>query len=87
MLNLIKHSILIAICFWILQNINTISVLPFFVFSLDISFYSFIKDKKELATKYLICKYIYLECILSLVLSTLGLFKLHSFSSFFFISS
>jgi hypothetical protein len=87
MLNLIKHSILIAICLWILQNINAISVLPFFVFSLDISFYSFIKDKKELATRYPICRYTRLKCVLSFVLSTLGLLELYSFSSFFFISS
>jgi hypothetical protein len=87
MLNPKKHSILIAICLWIPQNINAISVLPFFVFSLNISFYSFTKDKEELATRHLICRYTHLECALSFVLSALKLLKLHSFSSFFLISS
>jgi hypothetical protein len=88
MLNLIKHSIFVSISIWILEYVNAISVLPYFVFPSIVSFLnSLIKDKKGLATRHTICRYTHLEYALLFVLTALRLFELHSLSSFFVISS
>jgi hypothetical protein len=87
MLYLIKHSVFICLYFWVLEHINVISILPFFVFLIYISLYNIIKNKKGLAVVYTICKHKDLECILAFVLAILRLFKLYSSSSFFIIRS
>jgi hypothetical protein len=81
MLYLIKHCVFICLCFWVLKHINTISVLPFFFFPLQVPFYSLIKDEKGLVAVNTVCKHRDLESALLFILATLGLLKLYSFSS------